>query len=475
MQGCKVTRYDLVISGGQLADAWGTASADLGIADGKIAAIGTELDDAQERVDARGLLVLPGLIDPHVHPIHAENYRTVSEAAVFGGVTTVLHHLYLGSNEAPLAGLQAAVESAAGSSIIDYSFHLRLTDIRAMAPEIPAVIQCGVPSFKMFMAYGKRGIMIEDDALLEAMQHIRRAGGLALLHAEDGRLVDGLQRDAERRRRTQVADYAGTRPSWVEANAVARAARIAALTECPVYFVHTTSAEALAIQVRAKMDRVPLYTETCPQYLLLTDEAMAQHGARAKIAPPLRTKSDQEALWSAVRSGLVDAIGSDHSAFAPEAKEGLDDAIFQAGSGAPGIEHMLSLLYDRGVLAGRIPLTRLVELMSAGPARIFGLTTKGALRVGADADIVLFAPSAPFVIEAAKGHGRSYYSLYEGWAGRGSVQSVMQRGRFLVRDGEFTGAIGGGRFVARGAQLQPGALKVSHTPADDSLASDFRV
>ena len=183
---------------------------------------------------------------------------------------------------------------------------------------------------------------------------------------------------------------------------------------------------------------------------------MVGQGARAKIAPPLRTLRDVEVLWNGLTSGLIDAIGSDHSAFGPQDKEGLDDAIFEAGFGAPGIEHMFPLLYDRGVRRGRISLSRLIELMSTTASRIFNLPGKGTLRVGADADVVLFDPEHPFVVDGAHCHGNAYYSLYEGWAGKGYVRTVLQRGKFVVRDGVLVGRPGQGQFVHRPAIVGEG-------------------
>lgn len=455
-------QFDLVLKGGRVVTTSGTATADVGIADGKVAAIAARLPDGAEHVDARGLVLLPGLIDPHVHPIHAEDYGSVSEAAAFGGVTTVLHHLYVDPDEGAVAALRRAVADAAAVSFVDFGFHVRLCRITDMIRQIPDVVTDGVSSFKIFMAYRDERVMVDGEDLVGALGAVGAAGGIALLHAEDGHVIAGLQREAERRGWTRAEDYPRTRPPWVEAQAVARVIEIAATLGTQVYFVHTTTTEALAIQTRAKLDGIQVHVETCPQYLLLTaDEAMSRHGARAKIAPPLRSRRDQEMLWHAVARGLVDTIGSDHSAFAPEEKEGFEETIALAGFGAPGIEQMLSLLYDRGVRAGRVSLPRLVDVMAAAPARVFRLENKGEIRVGADADLVLFDPEAPFVIQAAHGHGNAYYSLYEGWTGKGSVRSVLLRGGFVIREGELVSKPGQGRY-AQQRRKPMGARADSH-------------
>jgi dihydropyrimidinase len=440
--------FDLVVSGGRLVLPDGVVEADLGIRDARMAAIGTALDGA-ERVDARGAYVLPGLVDPHVHPIHAETYGSASEAAIHGGVTTVLHHLYTPPDGDPVPFVAASIAEAERLSRVDFAFHVRLNDLRRTRAAIMPLVEGGHPSFKLFLAYGGRGIMAGDDEVLLALEAAGAAGGTLLIHAENGHLADFLEARARKAGATSLLDYYATRPRSVEAEAVERVVHLLRAQPCPTYLVHLTCVESLRAVADAKLEGLPLYAETCPHYLLLTAASAAGLGSRAKMAPPLREQADQDALWRALERGLIDAIGSDHSAFARAEKDDVAD-LFDAGFGVPGIATMLPLLFDRGVLGGRLALERLVAAMATNPARILGLGgRKGGLTPGHDADFVVFDPQAPFAIDAASERGNGYYSLYEGWRGRGVVRTVYGRGRPLLVDGALVAEPGSGRHLRR--------------------------
>lgn len=440
--------HDLVVAGGKLVSNEGVVDAELGVRDGRIVAIGRGLVGAA-RLDARGALVLPGLIDPHVHPIHAETYASASEAAVHGGVTTVLHHLYTPPKGDPVPFVEASVAEAERESWIDFAFHVRLNDLARTGASVPTLVQKGHTSFKVFMAYGGRGIMVGDDEMLLAMGAIRAAGGTLLVHAENGHMADVLEARLRASNGPRLEAYYASRPNWVEAEAVGRVAHLMRVHACSTYLVHLTCRESLAVVANAKIAGLPLIAETCPHYLLLTADEAAGLGARAKMAPPLRDPADRDALWAALASGLIDTIGSDHSAFAREEKDDVED-LFDAGFGVPGIATMFPLLFDRGVRAGKLSLERLVAAMASAPARVLGLSgRKGSLAVGHDADFVVFDPEQPFEIDAGSEHGNGYYSLYEGWRGRGAVRTVYQRGRPLLVDGEFVAAPGAGRHLHR--------------------------
>ena len=439
--------YDLVVSGGTLVLPEVLVSADLGVTDGRIAAIGTGLR-GRDTLSARGTYVLPGLVDPHVHPIHAETYQSVSEAAIHGGVTTTVHHLYTPPEGDPVPFVAAAIAEAEGASLLDFSFHIRLNDLRRTHASIAGLVALGCPSIKLFMAYGGR-IMVDDDELLIAMAAAGAAGGMLLIHAENGHAAARLEAAARARGAHDLPAYYASRPRWVEIEAVERALHLVRMQRCPTYLVHLTCRESLEAVTRGKLEGLPVFAETCPHYLLLTADTAAHLGARAKMAPPLRDRADQDALWHGLAAGLIDTVGTDHSAFAREEKEASHD-VFDAGFGVPGLATMLPLLFDRGVRAGRITLPRLITALAAAPARILGLSDrKGSLAVGADADFVLFDPQAPFVIDSDSEHGHSYYSLYEGWQGHGVVLSVHQRGEPLYADGEVLASAGRGRHLAR--------------------------
>ncbi|UCH24774.1 MAG: dihydroorotase family protein [Trueperaceae bacterium] len=440
--------YDLVINGGTLVLPNGLVEADLGIESGRIAALGEGLRGTQT-VDTKNLLVLPGLVDPHVHPIHAETYRSVSEAAIHGGITTTLHHLYTPPDRDPVRFFEQAIPEAEADSYTDFAFHVRLNDLARTQPAIAELTGRGSPTFKLFLAYGGRGIMVTDDEILLAMQAAVGCGGTLLFHAENGPLTELLEVQARDRGSDSLLDYYASRPAEVEIEAVARLLSMVKLTRCPTYFVHLTCRESVRLVAAAKLEGLPVYAETCPHYLLLSAVEAAGLGGRAKMAPPLREDADRQGLWYALAAGFIDAIGSDHSAFVPAEKEGLD-SIFEVGFGVPGIATMFPLLFDRGVRQAKVTLARLVDAMATRPAQILGLSgRKGCLAVGYDADFFLFDPEKPFVIDDASERGNAYYSLYAGRRGKGSIESVYCRGVPALLAGELQADAAKGRFVRR--------------------------
>lgn len=446
--------YDMVVRGGTLALSEGPVQADVGIRDGRIAALGDGLRGAEE-VDADGLLVLPGLIDPHVHPIHAESYASVSRAALQGGVTTVAHHLYTPPDGDPVATFTSARSEAEAETYADFVFHVRLNDLARTAVSIDTLVQMGSTSFKLFLAYGSRGVQLRDDELLLALQAAERSGALLLFHAENGHAADLLEEQARSRGEHRLADYYRARPRWVEAEAVERIISMLHIAPARTYFVHLTCQESLAAVRLAREAELPVVGETCPHYLLLTAEEASPLGSRAKMSPPLRDDADREALWRALDEGLLRLVGSDHSAFERSEKEASDD-VFEAGYGVPGIATMLPLLYDRGVRTGRISLARFVDVLSGAASRVLGLSDrKGSLTVGRDADFVLFDADATFEIDAASEGGTAYYSLYEGWRGKGAVRATYLRGTARYIDGTVVAQPGSGAWLPRRPLVEP--------------------
>ena len=440
--------YDLVVHGGRLVGRDGVVEADLGVVDGRVAAVGHGLEGTR-RLAAGGAYVLPGLVDPHVHPIHAETYASASDAALHGGVTTTLHHLYPPSDADPVEFAEAHVLVAAAETRTDFAFHVRLNDLQRTARRIAALADHGHVSVKLFMAYGARGIMVADDELLAALRAASDAGVTVLVHAENGHMCHHLEREARSRGARSLREYYASRPRWIEVDAVERVLRMLRSVPCPTYLVHLTCVESLEAVAAAKLAGLPVIAETCPHYLLLTADEAVPLGARAKMAPPLRDERDRDALWRALRAGILDTVGSDHSAFVRSEKEASAD-VFEVGFGVPGIATMLPLLFDRGVRTGRIGIERLIDCLATTPARRLGLAgRKGSLAVGCDADFVLFDPAATFTLDATSEHGNGYYSLYEGWTGRGCVRAVYLRGRPALEDGRLVSSPGSGQFLRR--------------------------
>ncbi len=439
--------------------------ADLVIRDGRIAAIGDTgaAGPAGARViDARGRVVLPGVVDPHVHVdtpgpadkplgVYADAFESMSRAAVFGGVTTVVPFVFASGPEDPARYVERYRAAAEAEAWCDFGFHfgiVREADVDA----IPAVVQAGVRSFKAIMDYKKQGIMASDGLLVRAMREVGRHRGLMMVHAEDGELIDALEEVARERGDRTPPAYARTRPAAAEHIAVLRALTLAREADCALYIVHLSTREGLQAARAARGRGQVVLVETCPHYLLLTDAELEPDrlGPLAKIGPPLRQALDGEALWAAVADGGVDLVGSDH---APRRRAdkliGLRD-IFAAPFGGPGLETLLPVLFHAFTARG-LPLTLLARLLSEMPARVFGcFPRKGTVAVGADADLVIVDPDAEWTVDPEGLQTNAKYSLWAGRRVRGRPVTTLVRGRPAVLDGEAEDTRGWGRFLPHG-------------------------
>lgn len=447
--------FDTIVQGGTLISAATSQRADIGVADGRIVAIGHELGPARETIDADGLLVLPGIIDEHVHPIYHDDPRQTSIVGAHGGVTTMMGFAYAHPGASLLDEVNALRARCEAGSVIDYTIHAGMFDAPTQVHEMPAVAATGVRTFKVFLAYAAQGWMTDDAALVAVLRASRDVGGLVLVHCENGPAIDVLEADARAGRLGDdpVDALLASRPDVLEAEAVHRVAAVAEVLDVPVFIVHVTSRRALEV-VRAARGRGQfLIGETCPQYLALTGDAVREHGALAKIGPPLRTADDNAALWEGLADGTLQCVGSDH--VPKKLASERDTPLLDAGFGAPSIETMLPILLD-GALTGRITLERLVEVLCEHPARAFGLyPRKGVIAPEADADLVLVDPEATRTLGVASEHTRSGYSLYEGRAVRGAVRLTMARGRVIVRDGVLEDDRPEGTFLPTGPFTDP--------------------
>jgi dihydropyrimidinase len=452
--------YDMIVKGGALVDTTNVVQGDLCIRDGKVQAVVRDAapEQATTVVDARGCYVLPGMLDAHVHPIYADSMETLSLSAAHGGITTLVH--FIGSGNFPAWGakrewsLADSIDHFRGegeaTSYLDFAFHAAIAQADDHRKTIPAGVAKGVTSFKMFLAYKSRGMMLSDDQMMDAMETMRDTGALAMVHAESGCAIDHLEQKLIAAGKTTAEHYLPSRPNTLEEEATFRATAFARVARCPLYIVHMSCREAIAVTTQAKGAGQAVFSETCPHYLVLTDEDVKRHGANFKIGPPLRTREDVDALWTAIREGHVDVIASDHGAHPPEAKRRGADNIFAAPFGVPGSETLLPLMYHFGVHEGRIPITRLVELLAERPAKIFGLyPRKGTWHVGADADVVLLDAKGSTTITASTQHSRAGYTAYEGMELQGRVVHTIQRGRTVFERGMLNAKPGSGRFLAR--------------------------
>jgi dihydropyrimidinase len=456
----------LIRNGTVITDA-GRAPADVRVEDGVVVRVGRGLPPQADRVlDASGRFVMPGGIDAHTHLdmpaggiTSTDDFETGTIAAAHGGTTTVIDFATPEPGESLFAALDAWHAKAAGKAVVDYAFHMVLREFGAQTAGEAGRLAAreGVTSFKMFMAYPGR-LMADDGAIGAAMRHAREHGGLVMVHAENGAVIEALIADALRRGDTAPRFHAVTRPPAAEAEATARAVALAEAAGAPVFIVHLSCAEALEAVRLGRERGVAAVAETCPQYLCLSDAEYERGGfdaAKFVMSPPLRPLSHQDALWRGLAARTLHTVGTDHCPFGlddpPHKQRGRAD-FSKIPNGAPGIETRLMLLWDAGVRTGRLTPERFVEVTAAAPARIFGLwPRKGTIAEGADADIVLWDPDRTTTISAATHHMRVDYSLYEGRTVTGGPETVLSRGEIIVERGAFVGRPGRGRFVMRAA------------------------
>jgi dihydropyrimidinase len=450
--------HDLLVRGGRVVGGGGVIRADVAISEGVISAVGPNLDVSAERtIDASDCFVLPGILDVHTHPVYLDDLHGLSVTAAYGGVTTLIHYAYAKPGEGLVETIRRFREEGESGSVLDFALHGGLFDPKGQSHEIPGAIGEGVTSFKMFMTYAKLGWMTDDYQLMRTFDIIARAGGMGMVHAENGLATDYLQDKILAEGRDPRATFVETRPAVLEAEAIHRAIAIARVAGCPLYIPHMTAALGIDVVARARASGTTVYVETCPQYLTLTHTDLLKQGALLKIGPPLREETDRLALWRALADGTLDTIASDH---APKDKRS-DDDFFAAPYGSPQAETMLSLVFDEGVRSARITLPRLVQTMCENPARIFGLyPKKGTIQPGSDADLVLFDPDAQFTISHATQHSNATYSAYEGRACVGRAVMSIQRGELLIEDGKLVAAQGRGRFhPTASGRVAPSALR----------------
>ena len=455
---------DLLIAGGTVVTPSGTRVADVLVSGERIQTVDPDLAGLVEGapiVDARGLLVLPGVIDAHTHtrlPSEAQpdRFSLDSIAAAFGGTTTFLAFDNPGTGgsdaDRPLvdsvADWRARTEA---ESAVDFGLSLVLTaDRAARVKELAAVVAAGVPTVKAFMVYD---FGIDEGTLATALETMSRAGGLLEVHCEDRAMLDTLVSALLSKGKREPRHHAESRPPIVEATGTATAVDLARDAAAPMYAVHLSCRDALDVVRRAKAQGLPVFAETCPHFLTLDEsryDLPPEQAVRYVIAPPLRAPADREALWEGLADGSLDLIATDHvpDRVAVE-KANWREPFDRISNGAPGIETLLSLVYSEGVARGRIGLERMVELLSSTPARLFGLGQKGSIEPGKDADLVLFDPSAQRTLRQADLHHTADYTPYEGIELTGAVRSVIVRGRLVIDEGGFVGERGWGRFVER--------------------------
>ncbi|MFQ5516127.1 MAG: dihydropyrimidinase [Acidimicrobiia bacterium] len=426
---------------------------------------------ADRIIDASGKYVIPGGVDVHTHfelpfggTFVSDSFETGTRAAAFGATTTVVDFAVQVKGEGVMEGFENWMQRADGNCAIDYGFHVIVGDINdASLKEMEAITDEGVTSFKLFMAYP--GVLYSDDGeIFRAMQQAAANGTTIMMHAENGIAIDVLREQAVQRGETDPKYHTITRPPTTESEAVHRALVLAELAGAPLYIVHMSAKEAVAELTRFRDRGLNVFGETCPQYLHLSLEdhvALAGfEGAKYVCSTPIRSRLEghQDALWNALARGDLEVVSTDHACFFYDdddvlgRQKRLGEGNFTLiPNGLPGVEERVNVMYQSGVVEGRLSLNRWVEVVSTNPAKMFGLyPRKGTIAVGSDADIVVYDPNRSFTYSIDTIHGNIDYTCYDGMEVKAKVDTVLSRGNVIIENDEYVGTKGDGRYLKRG-------------------------
>jgi dihydropyrimidinase len=450
-----------LLRGGTIWTAESTFEADVYIVDGVITALGTDLPfEADETVDLSGKILIPGGVDVHTHldaPVGethtVDDFESGTVAAACGGTTTIVDFATQQKGQGLIDTVERWHEKAVNKAVIDYGFHISITDIyRGALDELGTVVSDGVTSFKIFMDYPGT-MMLDDGEIFRVLQAGGQHGAKVLVHASNGQVIDRMAEDLMNDGKTGPEGHLLSRPPATEVEAVNRAIAISRMADAPLYFVHLSTEGATMALAEAQDQEWPIAGETCTHYLTLDEELYYKadfEGAKAVLTPPLRGPEDRGALWRSLRTGTLGIVSSDHCPFCFEQKKiGIDD-FRRIPNGGSGIEHRLQLMYSEGVVSGQITPQQFVDLVATTPAKSFGLyPQKGEIAVGSDADITVLDPQGETRFSASTHNMKSDYSLWEGWARPGSVDRVYSRGDAIVQGGVFVGKVGRGRYIER--------------------------
>ncbi|MBN2710631.1 MAG: dihydropyrimidinase [Calditrichaceae bacterium] len=449
----------ILIKNGNLVTPQENIKADILIGDAKIEKIESKIDAPNAEIyDASGKLIFPGFIDAHTHmgiPIRhtfsADNFESGSMAALHGGVTTIIDFTVQDKGESLLKSIERRRKLADEKISVDYALHCNVTDLNEhTVNEIPEVIKQGIISFKAFTAYKEAGMQLDDEQILDLLWHVNIAGGMVMFHAENGGLISFLTKKFIQHGKTDAQFHPNSRPPEAEIEAVWRLITLNQSINCPIYFVHLTTAEAVQIIAAARERNQYVYAETCPQYLFFNkNDYKKNNGHRLIAAPPFRNPDDNIFLWQALQQGMINVVGTDHCPFTIQQKEMGQRRFDLTPNGIPGVETLFYLLYSEGVKKERLSLQRLVSLIAEEPARLFGLyPQKGTLIKGADADLVMVDPDTKWKISVDKMHSDIDWTPYDGLEINGKIKSVVLRGKWLLKDGKVvTENLKQGQFV----------------------------
>lgn len=450
---------DLVIRGGTVVDASWSGRADVHIADGRVHALtepGASSGFGVDEIDASGMLVFPGGVDPHCHVgftsgayTSLDGYAECTTAAVFGGTTTIVDFAIPRPGERPAdaAWMQRA---KANEGLCDSALHGCVVDWDASVPEqLAEMVHAGIPTVKMFTTY--RGeTMANEDTILRVMGTLRDLNGMVVVHCEANHIIEDVQRECAAHDRIDAANMAATRPALAETASVAEVLAIAESVRAPVYFVHQSTAEAVELVATARRRGHPAFSEAVTHHLTLDDSRYATaHPERYVCCPPLRPRARVLELGRHLATGEITTVGSDHCCYDLEQKESNRDDVRLMPNGLPGVETRLPVIFSDYVAGRGLPVSRFVELTAANPARMNGLyPRKGSLLPGSDADVAIWDPRAPWTLTAESLHMRSDYTPYEGTSGTGRPVTVLVRGQVVVENTQLVDATPRGQHIA---------------------------
>jgi dihydropyrimidinase len=472
-------QFDLVIKGGTVATADAVFDADIGVSGGRIAAVGAGLAGA-ETVDATGLLVTPGGVDPHCHieqlsgmgVLNADTFETATRSAAMGGTTSVISFAAQQKGQRLRDTVEDYAARAARGAAIDHAFHLSVSDVEVpgFADDLRDLVAAGHRSIKVFTTYN---IMLHDDAILGILHAARDAGALTCVHAENDALIADARARLLAEGKTAPQYHAASRPRAAEIEAVGRICRFAAETRAPVMIFHVSTSQAAALIRDARAAGAPVWGETCPHYLFMTQEVLRKpgiEGAKWMCSPPQRTGADQAALWRALALGDLHVISSDHAPYrfdgTGKLSNGRDAAFPDIANGLPGLEVRLPLMFDAMVSRGALGLRAFVRLTATAPAQLYGLPGKGHIAPGYDADLTLWDRAATRTYGADDLHDNVGYNPWEGTTITGLPVATYLRGAAVMRDGAYLGEPGAGRWLPRAAI---GARPTDLTPEPKAL------
>lgn len=460
--------FDLAIRGGTVITASDTIRCDVGVSGGRISALADRITSAARTIDARGLYVMPGGVDSHVHldqysgpdVVMADGFESGSRSAAAGGNTTIIPFAMQIKGTSLRACVSDYHKKAEGKALIDYGFHLVISDPTptVLNQELPALIEDGCTSFKVFMTYDD--LVLNDRQLLDVFSVARREGALVMVHAEGYDSIKFLAEKLEAEGRTAPYYHAVSRPEIVEREAAHRAISHAELTDVPIMIVHVSGREAMEQIQWAKARGLKVYAETCTQYITLTAKDleglnMDMTGAKYVCSPPPRDAESQKAIWEGIRTGVFTTFSSDHCPFYYDHPKGKLNAKARTSfrwvpNGIPGVETRMPILWSEGVAKGRITANDFVALTSTNHAKMYGLyPRKGTIAPGADADIVLWDPKRREIIRQDILHHGSDYTPWEGFKVKGYPVMTILRGRPVMEEGKILGAPGDGVFLKR--------------------------